>query len=49
MFDAIKKEATDCVVEWIEASLYKVSVPNEDHCVVNMDRKECGCRKWEHC
>ena len=47
MFDAIKKEATDCVVEWIEASLYKVSVPNEDHCVVNMDRKECGFRKWE--
>ncbi|PWA37957.1 transposase, mutator type [Artemisia annua] len=47
MFDAIKKEATDCVVEWTEASLYKVSVPNEDHCVVNMDRKECGCRKWE--
>jgi hypothetical protein len=47
MFDAIKKEATDCVIEWIEASLYKVTVPNEDHCVVNMDMKECSCRKWE--
>lgn len=47
MFDAIKKEATDCVVEGIEGSLYKVHVPNEDQCVVNMGRKECGCRKWE--
>ncbi|PWA77315.1 transposase, mutator type [Artemisia annua] len=47
MVDANKKEATDCVVEWIAASLYKVSVPNEDHCITNMDRKECGCRMWE--
>ena len=22
-------------------------MPNEDHCVANMDRKECGCRMWE--
>ena len=47
MVDAIKKEATDCVGEWIKGSLYNVSVPNEDQCVVNMDRKECGCRMWE--
>lgn len=47
MVDRNKKEATDCVVEWIAASLYKVSVPNEDHCVANLDRKECGCRMWE--
>ncbi|PWA42235.1 transposase, mutator type [Artemisia annua] len=47
MVDANKEEATDCVVEWIAGSLYKVSVPNEVHCVANMDRKECGCRMWE--
>ncbi|GKF21099.1 mutator type transposase, partial [Tanacetum coccineum] len=47
IFDAIKKAATDYIVDWNGGYLYQVTGPYRDQCVVNMDRRVCSCRKWE--
>ncbi|GKD11618.1 hypothetical protein Tco_1196025, partial [Tanacetum coccineum] len=34
-------------VLWNGGTKYQASGPYEDHCVVDMEEKNCSCRKWE--
>ncbi|GJZ07925.1 mutator type transposase [Tanacetum coccineum] len=37
----------DYIVYWNGGSLYQVTGPYKDQCIVNMDRMVCSCRNWE--
>ncbi|GKB39857.1 mutator type transposase [Tanacetum coccineum] len=47
LFEAIKHKATFYTVLWNGGTKYQVSGPYEDQCVVDMEEKNCSCRKWE--
>jgi hypothetical protein len=46
-FDVIKSEATKCVVEWSGGKKWQVNSPGREQVVVDIESKECSCRKWD--
>ncbi|GJS76062.1 retrovirus-related pol polyprotein from transposon TNT 1-94 [Tanacetum coccineum] len=47
LFDAIKYKASFYTVLWNGGTKYQASGPYEDQCVVDIQEKNCSCRKWE--
>ncbi|GJW36524.1 ribonuclease H-like domain-containing protein [Tanacetum coccineum] len=47
LFEAIKYKATFYTVLWNGGTKYQASGPYEDQCVIDMEEKNCSCRKWE--
>nr|GEW11509.1 hypothetical protein [Tanacetum cinerariifolium] len=47
LFEAIKYKATFYMVLSNGGTKYQASGPYEDQCVVDMEEKNCSCRKWE--
>lgn len=47
VFKAIKDESAKYNVEWNGADLLQVKGPWNDQHVVNLQQKNCSCRKWE--
>ncbi|XP_076955553.1 uncharacterized protein LOC143630419 [Bidens hawaiensis] len=44
---SIKTEASQYKVIWNGRNKYQVSGPSLNQCVVDVDQKNCSCRKWE--
>ncbi|GKB84735.1 mutator type transposase [Tanacetum coccineum] len=47
LFESIKYKATFYTVLWNGGTKYQASGLYEDQCVVDMEEKNCSCRKWE--
>ncbi|XP_076900040.1 protein FAR1-RELATED SEQUENCE 6-like [Bidens hawaiensis] len=47
IFEAIKTEASQYKVIWNGRNKYQVRGPFLNQCVVDVDQKNCSCRKWE--
>ncbi|XP_071729271.1 uncharacterized protein [Rutidosis leptorrhynchoides] len=47
VFEGIKKEASKYTLMFNGGHKYQVNGPHNDQCVVDMEQKVCGCRKWE--
>ena len=48
LFKVIMEEASQYKVEWNGGELFEVKGPwSQSKCVVNLNLKQCSCRKWE--
>ncbi|MFS7931778.1 putative transcription factor interactor and regulator CCHC(Zn) family [Helianthus anomalus] len=47
LFETIKSEASQCSVIYSGNNKYQVSRGIYDQCVVNINQRNCTCRKWE--